>query len=183
MKFRNKPVVIDAEQWFPGKRIEGVFLHGDEGAPLWLEDANGHRFSFCSDQVGAIRTLEGWMIVSPGDWIITGVQGEKYPCKADIFAKTYEPADCAMGFGSALAFLKSGKKVARAGWNGKGVWLALVEAANYLILRPPHNGEDTQEGECKGLLPWIGMKTADDKFVPWLASQTDMLAEDWTVVE
>lgn len=89
-----------------------------------------------------------------------------------------------MNFGEALEALKQGEKVARAGWNGKGMWLGLVSAENYMILKAPHgDGQDTEDGECHGLLPWIGMKTADHKFVPWLASQTDMLAEDWIVVK
>lgn len=79
-----------------------------------------------------------------------------------------------MSFGEALESLKNGKKVARQGWNGKGMWLTLVPACNY-------NPSDTHSlGLVK--LPWIGMKTADKKFVPWLASQTDVLAEDWEEV-
>jgi hypothetical protein len=79
-----------------------------------------------------------------------------------------------MNFGQALNELNSGKKVARSGWNGKGMWLQLVTADMYEV----HYANVPTEG----LLPWIGMKTADDKFVPWLASQTDILAEDWEVV-
>lgn len=75
-----------------------------------------------------------------------------------------------MDFGEAVRCMKSGKKVARAGWNGKGMWLSLVEG--YQIGFDPHITGRT-------LLPWIGMKTADNGFVPWLASQTDILAEDW----
>lgn len=78
-----------------------------------------------------------------------------------------------MNFGAALHGLKAGEKVARAGWNGKGMWLQLVPADMYTVYfaNTPDN-----------VLPWIGMKTADNSFVPWLASQTDLLAEDWTVV-
>lgn len=46
-----------------------------------------------TDETVVIHTLEGDMIASPGDYIITGVKGEKYPCKPDIFAKTYEPVE------------------------------------------------------------------------------------------
>lgn len=79
MKFRKKPVVVDAVQWFPDRKIDGVepvYERGDS-RPC----AHG------------IRTLEGFMYVSPGDWIITGVKGEKYPCKLDIFERTYEPTE------------------------------------------------------------------------------------------
>lgn len=60
MKFRKKPVVIDAEPC-----IERTEIH----------------------------TLEGVMVADPGDWIITGIKGEKYPCKADIFAATYDAVE------------------------------------------------------------------------------------------
>ena len=80
-----------------------------------------------------------------------------------------------MNFGNAIEALKEGKRVARAGWNGKGMWLAYVSAEAYDV------GTKTMVG-ADALLPWIGLKTADGKFVPWLASQTDVLAEDWEVV-
>lgn len=69
-------------------------------------------------------------------------------------------------FGSAIEKLKLGNRVARAGWNGRGMWLGLQ--------RPTELSKMT--------LPYIYMKTADDQLVPWLASQTDMLAEDWRCV-
>ena len=81
-------------------------------------------------------------------------------------------------FGLAIEALKKGLKVARAGWNGKGMWLVIVAYSNALDKETHphyhHHGVADVEG-----LPWIGMKTADNKFVPWLASQTDVLAEDW----
>ena len=86
-----------------------------------------------------------------------------------------------MTFGDALVMLRQGRHVARAGWNGKNMWLALVPAHNYRIASGVL--DHARENPCDPLLlPWIGMKTADGGFVPWLASQTDMLAEDWTVV-
>lgn len=72
-----------------------------------------------------------------------------------------------MNFGEAIALLKAGARVARDGWNGKGMWLELQ--------RPDENS--------KMSLPYIYMKTADNKLVPWLASQTDVLAEDWVGVQ
>jgi hypothetical protein len=92
MRFRKRPVAVEAEQWFPGKRVEGVLLHGDSGFPLWFEDEHGHRYPSGPD-VAFVGTLEGTMTVREGDWIVTGVKGEKYPCKPDIFAATYEPAE------------------------------------------------------------------------------------------
>jgi len=88
-KFRQKPLTVEAIQWWPGMRIDGVILEGDKNAPVFATDEFGRHYPFNSHW-GAIRTLEGFMFVSPGDWIITGVKGEKYPCKPDIFAEAYE---------------------------------------------------------------------------------------------
>lgn len=76
-KFRKKPVVVEAEQWFPGKHVDGVVQIGVNETTL--------------EPVYGVHTLEGVIACSPGDYIITGVKGEKYPCKPDIFEQTYEP--------------------------------------------------------------------------------------------
>lgn len=111
MKFRKKPVVIEATQWrkngdhpqddvmrpfedtgkTPTEPREGAVVQyfrrpdvsGDDGCPHCTNLMHYH---------GWIDTLEGGHIVCPGDWIITGVKGERYPCKPDIFAATYETA-------------------------------------------------------------------------------------------
>jgi hypothetical protein len=70
-----------------------------------------------------------------------------------------------MNFGQAVELLKHGQAVFRSGWNGKGMWL---------LLQRPDSGS-------KMTLPYIYMKTAQGDLVPWLASQTDILAEDWLV--
>jgi hypothetical protein len=74
-RYVKKPIVVEAVQWFK---------HGDH--PAVIRDSGG-------DAVGYIDTLEGRLRVEPGDWVITGVAGENYPCKPDIFAKLYMPAD------------------------------------------------------------------------------------------
>lgn len=76
-KYRKKPVVIEATQWFKD---------GDHPA------VRPSRFTAITKRLGVIDTLEGEHVVTPGDWIITGVKGEHYPCKPDIFQMTYEPA-------------------------------------------------------------------------------------------
>ncbi|MES2319993.1 MAG: DUF2829 domain-containing protein [Pseudomonadota bacterium] len=83
-----------------------------------------------------------------------------------------EPALARLDFGQAIALLKSGKRVARAGWNGKGMWLSMV--ADW-------TGNILPESESFKMLPFIAMRTAQADLVPWLASQTDMLADDWTI--
>jgi hypothetical protein len=92
----------------------------------------------------------------------------------EVFENSYRPVE-GMYFGLAIEALKKGKKVARSGWNGKGMWLILVPAEDW--------NTDIENPTDAFPLPWIGMKTADNKFVPWLASQTDVLAEDWTIVD
>ena len=99
---------------------------------------------------------------------------------ADAFEKAYRPCD-AMTFGLAIEALKKGKRVARAGWNGKGMWLALIDGDRWGIGgTAPY---DVPGGAHITHASFIGMRTADQKFVPWLASQTDVLAEDWEIVE
>lgn len=80
MKFRKKPVVIEATQWFK---------MGDHPAVERLGPNNERRKPDC----GWVDTPEGGHIVTPCDWIITGVKGEHYPCKPDIFELTYEAAE------------------------------------------------------------------------------------------
>lgn len=77
-------------------------------------------------------------------------------------------------FGIAITFLKKGKKVARKEWNGKNMWLILSKIYTHTQIE--------QGGINTNYAPFITMKTADNYFVPWLASQTDVLAEDWEEV-
>lgn len=88
-----------------------------------------------------------------------------------------------MNFGQAIEALKEGKKVAREGWNGKGMWLALTNGIKELPAENfwnKNNKEFAKEnGGTAEVLPVITMKTADNKILMgWLASQTDMLSED-----
>lgn len=93
----------------------------------------------------------------------------------DVFEQSYKP-NGSFSFGDAVELLKAGKRVARSGWNGKGMWLTLVKANAYDV------GIRSMGGATK-LLPYIAMKTVQDELVPWLASQTDMLAEDWMIIQ
>jgi hypothetical protein len=87
-----------------------------------------------------------------------------------------------MTFGEALAALKDGKKVQREGWNGKGMFIFLVPGSTFAVNRPPLMGI-YPEGTIINYQSHIDMKTAQDTVVPWLASQSDVLAEDWQIVE
>jgi hypothetical protein len=86
-----------------------------------------------------------------------------------------------MNFSEALASLKEGKRVQRSGWNGKGMFVFLVAGSNFKVNREPLlsiMGEGAEVTYC----PHIDMKTADNKVVPWFASQTDIMADDWTIL-
>lgn len=94
-----------------------------------------------------------------------------------------------MDFGDAIRALKAGKRVARSGWNGKGMWLSLsglgVRSIPYTSFWSNNNADyaRSQEDGHAEVLPCITMKTATGEILMgWLASQTDMLAEDWEVV-
>ncbi|MDR2001728.1 MAG: DUF2829 domain-containing protein [Prevotella sp.] len=138
-------------------------------------------------------------------------KGEFYPCKPDIFEQTYErdvinlPAF--MTFGEALEAVKRGSRIARKGWNGKGIFVFMRPADELhvgfvakQIKSLPQSVKDYYYRDCLDSdgneitdLPaddvvkftaYLCMKAADGTIVNgWLASQTDMLAEDWQVVE
>ena len=81
-EFRKKPVVIQAVQWTGdnGDEVQKFLFNGNtHAADGWVKG-----------QYVEIGTLEGLMVASIGDWIIRGVNGEHYPCKPDIFNKTYD---------------------------------------------------------------------------------------------
>lgn len=114
-RYRKKPVVIEATQWFKNgdhPQDECLVVHQDPASTTQFEpfisegkvvryfrnpNVDGqHVCEHCGcimHDHGWIDTLEGGHIVCPGDWIITGVKGERYPCKPDIFAATYEPEE------------------------------------------------------------------------------------------
>jgi hypothetical protein len=72
-----------------------------------------------------------------------------------------------VNFSQALDLLKDGRKLSRMGWNGKGMWLSL----------------QVPDAKSKMTLPYIYMRTVNWHLVPWIASQADLLADDWCVVE
>lgn len=87
-----------------------------------------------------------------------------------------------MTFSEALEALKGGKKVARSGWNGKGMFLFLVPGSTFQVNRPPLLGIYPEGTEIR-YHAHVDMKTAQGDVVPWLCSQTDLLAEDWEVLD
>ena len=137
---------------------EKLIVAHDEDKPQKVMDAltceNGYR----------IRYPDGYVSWSP----------------KDVFEEAYRETS-GMNFGLAIEAAKKGKKIARRGWNGKGMFLYHVPAATYPpatdVAKKAFGGEDVPYGA------YIAMKTAQGNVVPWLASQTDMLADDWYIVE
>ncbi len=107
---------------------------------------------------------------------------------ADVFDRAYRPCDD-MTFGHAIESLKAGQKVARKGWNGKGMWLILVPGRlNVKVQAGTPYGNVLNPSTAIEILPHIDMWTTNSQgrraMLPgWLASQTDMLSEDWEIVE
>ena len=189
--YMKKQVVIQALKWTGENVRELEEFTKDTDDEIWYRD---------NDDTGElyINTLEGEMKANCGDYIIKGVKGEFYPCKPDIFEMSYNdisiqedrPANDDWkknrDFGWALDRMKHGFRVARNGWNGKGMYIWLVGYARVEKSWVKDAGlleaiGDRDSIECLG---FIRMKTADGKILSgWLASQTDMLANDWEIVE
>jgi hypothetical protein len=95
MQYRKRPIVIRAAKWVPGVNDEivtetGIINGGDRRTDVHTHGQGVHSVPA---GFGLIPTLEGPHVVTPGDWIIIGINGERYPCKPDIFEKTYEALD------------------------------------------------------------------------------------------
>ena len=86
-----------------------------------------------------------------------------------------------MKFSTALDHLLAGGKVTRRGWNGSGMFLFLVPGSTFKVSRPPLLGI-YEEGHVIHYRPHIDMKTVDDSIVTWVASQSDLLSDDWELV-
>lgn len=93
--------------------------------------------------------------------------------------QTEQTEQTEFSFGRAVELLKQGQRVARKGWNGKGMFLLLVKGAS--VTEPINDCCSDPQEVGLPVLDAIYMKTADNKLVPWLASQTDVLSEDWVI--
>lgn len=109
---------------------------------------------------------------------------------ADVFHKAYRPVQ-GLTFGMAIEAMKAGKRAARAGWNGKGMWVAYTPGSTFpvAVAKPGHaafhRAQEIADPHANViLLPHFDMRAADGSIVVgWLASQTDMAAEDWHVLD
>ena len=143
----------------------------------------------------AYNNLRGWVVPADEDpaddgYLVEYIDGGQanHPdfdgyiswSPKDVFERAYRRSD-GLTFGDALELLKAGKKVARAGWNGKGMFLFLVPGSNFKVNRPPLLGI-YPEGTEINYRPHIDLKGADGSISTWAPSGSDALAEDWAVV-
>jgi hypothetical protein len=164
-----------------------AFQYGVDPRPDWFCDAVTRNEIVTTPEHCVIKTREGHMTCMHGDYVIKGIKAEIYPCKSDIFKLTYHIPACEelktdLTFGAALYRLKLGLRVAREGWNGKGMFLFLVPGSTFHVNREPLLSF-YEAGTVVHYLPHIDMKTATGSIVPWLASQTDLLANDWMEIK
>lgn len=128
---------------------------------------------------------EGYLVeyTDGGKPNLAGFDGYVSWSPKDVFEVAYYVAD-SLDFGQAITALKRGAKVARKGWNGKGMWLILVPGTHRAQIKPdtPY-GNALRESAVIDILPHIDMYTASGAMlVGWLASQSDMLADDWIIL-
>lgn len=134
-------------------------------------------------------------VVSIHDMLPTGAQAEdgykvvyqdgyESWSPKDVFEEAYRPTD-GMSFGLAIEAAKKGKRIARAGWNGKNMSVAYQKGYPDGIPCNKNTAEawGMKEGELFKCRPYLQMRCADGTFQMWLASQSDILADDWYIVE
>ena len=199
----------------PRRAVPGKQLPGDTGPMSMTTTATKtyegtKRVHACPMTRGEYNAYRGWEVPAdenPADdgYLVEYLDGGKsnHPDHAgyiswspkDVFERAYSEVGQGLSFGDALKALKAGRRVARTGWNGKGMWLSLscapggdaaagrreIAAEN---LWSSNNSEYArQNGGSAVVLPCITMKTTTGEILMgWLASQTDMLAEDWEVL-
>ena len=168
-----------------GRIVKGLDVNKEELVNLMLQykfisvseaDKNNLSKFNNTDYVGTIMgdidAINDASVENPDCWFVN----------KDFMAKNYKNLETSkFTFGEAIELLKLGYKVARTGWNGKGMFLFLVPGSTFKVSRPPLLGI-YPEGTEITYQPHIDMKTAQNTVVPWLASQSDVLAEDWMVV-
>jgi hypothetical protein len=130
-----------------------------------------------SNYTGAINQLQSQMEQLYADASPGLTQNQQMHWRAHLglpvmmLAREYR----SFGFATALLLIAAGRRVQRAGWNGKGMWVTVV---THWSAQLDVSGEDGLQ-----LHPWLVMKTADQALVPWLVSQTDLLASDWQLYQ
>ena len=141
-----------AGYWYWDSEKKTVIMHTKDGAEMDIRVTQVVEYTLlnvCSDE---------WQIATTDNCLQLG-------------------GEALFSFSDAVRYLKRGLKVARKGWNGKGMYLFLSPALGCQMYKE-YTGNDIND-----LQPFIVMKAADGTLVPWLASQTDVLSEDWVFIE
>lgn len=179
--------------WPVGLPIGSAFIYRGDGQPcaalisfVWSDrlvnlsvmDHNGNQHAFTS----VILIQEGDEKPGAGDFCswMPYQMGQAKREESKVMGDTVVSPP--HGIGVAVTALKSGLRVRRAGWNGKGMWLSLTPGNNVradLFWSPANRAFAEINGGSAEVLPYVTMKTADGKIVPWVCSQTDLLASDW----
>lgn len=197
MKYKKKPVVIEAIQLKVDNFDEICEFMGETPVPKHNPDYGIDEHGNTNNPyLGVyIETLEGKMLANCGDYIIKGVIGEFYPCKPDIFEKTYdivEDESDSMCFGDAIEVLKQGGAIRRKGWNGKGLFVikqvpahidcnvipkmqSLPQSAKDLIMK----GKGFIDYTSQCLIYNENTGRADS----WVPSISDVFSNDWEIVK
>ena len=198
MKATKKPVTIECFKYDGDLKNS----NGEYYVPEWAVEAEKNGTIFFKDQGEMyINTLEGDHHASVGDYIIRGVNGELYPCKPDIFEKTYDicgenaqAATCCQedhdhefihDFSWALWQMKHGKKIHRSGWNGKGMFAVLQKGYPDGIPCNKQTAEawGLKEGDLFRCEPYMQLKMVNGSHSMWVPSVNDCLSNDWAIVE
>lgn len=197
MKYKKKPVVIEAIQLKVDNFDEVCEFMGETPEPKHNPDYGIDEHGNTNNPyLGVyIETLEGKMLANCGDYIIKGVSGEFYPCKPDIFEKTYdivEDESDSMCFGDAIEVLKQGGAIRRKGWNDKGLFVikqvpahidcnvipkmqSLPQSAKDLIMK----GKGFIDYTSQCLIYNENTGRADS----WVPSISDVFSNDWEIVK
>lgn len=169
----QKPMPNDAARNFPSK-IGLVYYAPIPGEVVFIADDR-------------VCKKHGKYVVwydRPGGTFVTCMCEDEFAafCAAEIIVPKEEPANkLTFGFDTALSMLREGKKLCRQGWNGKNMYIYLAIGSKFQVRRPPIS-KFVPEGTWVEYRPHIDMRCADGSFVPWVASQSDILACDWSIV-
>ena len=185
MEYKKKPVKVEAIH----------FYYNNEKSDRELSEFCGSHITRGSEKQSPtlfVKTLEGDMRISDGDYIIKGINGEFYPCKPDIFLKTYEPIGTTFGFGTAVDLLEQGKLVRRKGWNGKEMFIikqvptTIPEDIIPRMTSLPITAKKAILGGTKKIIydnQCLIYNTITGKADSWIPSSSDIFAKDWEEVK
>ena len=139
--------------WYWSKEKQTIIIHTKDGTEMDIRETQIPDYTFSN--------------IASDEWVLA--DGQNCPELGGV---------ATFSFGDAIKYMKRGLKVKRKGWNGKNMYIRYVELYTDKAYRVIE--QETTDGT---LQPYIAMKTSDNGFIPWLASQTDMLAEDWVFVD